>query len=566
MKEKQIQVREILFPVLFLVVTVCICIPGIVFLENSHEFLVSYVHVLPCLLIPAAAVFTVCLGAGWLVRKKKTLCEIYIDLIFGFSMGMYLQSNVLNSGLSQLDGTEIVWDYGSGEALLSIAVWIVCLALPHILRRVAGGFWRKISLYGSMLLIIMQTGSLVPLVLSTTPDISSSHALTKVNEFELSADRNTVVFVVDTLDAQWAEKYIIAEPAWEEKLTDFTYFNNVVSGGAPTVLGMPALLTGEVYDRADEYREFIRKANEGNELFADLRKADVTVRMYTLLKYLEGTDLDLIENAIRPEEEYRPADPVRFTRGLYKLTAFVGMPYQLKKYFVIYTGVLTNNAKLVNTSDEGYILDDPQFYMDFTDGEGIVPSEREAVFVLYHLKGAHGPYTMNENAESVAESTSSLKQQILGSMKIISEFISDMKEKGLYDRSTIIITADHGGVALYQNPAVFVKMTDEHHPLRTNAAPLTFRNLRATIAGSLLTDPGEGYGAGMFDVDEAAEVPVRQHTYAAVLHKKVFPDRQVSDSGWLRCWIGNPARNNDLIIPEEETQGEGVPVDRADSP
>ena len=188
------------------------------------------------------------------------------------------------------------------------------------------------------------------------------------------------------------------------------------------------------------------------------------------------------------------------------------------------------------------------------------------MFALYHLKGAHGPYTMNENAQAVPEGSVGLKQQIHGSMKIISEFISEMKEKDLYDRSTIIITADHGGVALYQNPAVFVKRADEHHPLQTNTAPLTFRNLRATIAASLIRDPGEGYGEGMFDVDEAAEVPARQHTYAAVLHKKVFPEQQVSESGWLSCLIGNPARDNSLIVPEEEAAGDAAPVDSAEGP
>ena len=557
MKENQLQVREILFPVLFLAVTVFICIPGIMFLTNSHEFLVKYIQALPCMLIPAAAVFAAGLGAGWLIRKKGTLCGVYIDLVFGFTMGMYIQSNILNSRLSQLDGTEMVWNDGSKMSLFSVAVWIACLALPHILRRLAEGAWRKICLYGSMLLIIMQTGSLVPLILSAPNDIGNSWALTKENEFELSANRNTVVFVVDTLDAQWAEKHVLSEPDLKEDLTDFTYFDNVVSGGAPTILGMPAMLTGEIYGKTNEYREFIREANERNPLFADLKKAGVTIRMYTLLKYLDGTDLSLIDNAIRPEEEYRPADPVQFAKSLYKLTAFIGMPYPLKKHFVVYTGVLTNNAKLVNTSDEGYVLDDPQFYRDFT-ARGITLSDRDAVFALYHLKGAHGPYTMDENAQGVPEGDSDLKKQIRGSMKIISEFIAEMKEKDLYDRSTIIITADHGGVALYQNPAVFVKAAGERHPFRTNSAPLTFRNLRATFAASLAAETGEEYGEGMFDVDEAAEVPARRHTYAAVLHKRVFPDQEVSDSGWLMCEVGNPARNNRLIVPEEEQPDSGT--------
>ena len=162
---------------------------------------------------------------------------------------------------------------------------------------------------------------------------------------------------------------------------------------------------------------------------------------------------------------------------------------------------------------------------------------------------------MNENAERVKKSKTSLKQQIDGAMKIISEYIDEMKEKGIYDCSTIIITADHGGEALYQNPAVFVKRRNEHHPFAVSSVPLTFRNLRATFAEGSIADYRDKYGPGMFDVEESEQTGLRRHTFDSILYKNVYPDQAVPDSGYMICEVGSPARDNDLLsweIPQSE--------------
>ena len=58
-----------------------------------------------------------------------------------------------------------------------------------------------------------------------------------------------------------------------------------------------------------------------------------------------------------------------------------------------------------------------------------------------------------------------------------------MKDKGVYDNSTVIITADHGGYGLYERPAVFVKMADTHNDvMQVNSDSVTFKNLYATMA------------------------------------------------------------------------------------
>ena len=128
---------------------------------------------------------------------------------------------------------------------------------------------------------------------------------------------------------------------------------------------------------------------------------------------------------------------------------------------------------------------------------------------------------------------------------MIFEYIDEMKRLGLYDNSTIIITADHGGVDLYQNPAVFIKRKNQTG-YAVNSAPVTFKNLRASFVEGIL-DNREAYGPSMFEVAEDADVGYRPHTFDSILYTNVFHDSEPIKGLYFQFQIGNPARNNDLI-------------------
>ena len=67
-------------------------------------------------------------------------------------------------------------------------------------------------------------------------------------------------------------------------------------------------------------------------------------------------------------------------------------------------------------------------------------------------------------------------KQIQGVFRYINEYMRQMKDKGVYDNSTVIITADHGGYGLYERPAVFVKMADTHNDvMQVNSDSVTFK-------------------------------------------------------------------------------------------
>ena len=100
--------------------------------------------------------------------------------------------------------------------------------------------------------------------------------------------------------------------------------------------------------------------------------------------------------------------------------------------------------------------------------------------------------------------------------------MDELKAKGLYDSSTIIITADHGGIDLYSNPAILVKERNANHDeMVVSDSKITFTNVNNTIASSTLKD-SSAYGENVFEV--GYKQMVRFHVAPNDLTENVFKD------------------------------------------
>ena len=529
----------------FFVITIFFYTPSGLFIGNIDEFPVDYIEAFPIIAVVAVAVGLFLAVVGLALRKNKRAFYLYVDLLFGITLAAYIQGNFLNGNLPQLDGREYDWNGNMKAIVTSTSVWILCLVIPHVVRACFQKIQPKIVIGGCGLLSAMQMVALIVMLIGTERTVDNTIAATKKDEFLLSSKKNVIVFVIDTLDAQWAENYIIDDPQYKDLLSDFTYYDNVVGGGAPTVLGMPALLTGQLYDLSQSLDEFYRSAYASSSLFKDLKESDFLVHLYTGQEIINHIDYEHIDNIFM--NTWGISSPARFAKLLFRFTAYYLSPYILKENLVFETSAFSSCYSLAD-QEQSYYFDDPQFFNDFKE-TGISVTEYHNVFVLYHLVGAHGPYTMNENAERVAES--SLEQQIHGSMRIIGDFIAEMKNKNLYENSTIIVVADHGGVSLYQNPALFVKFPNVRKEFSINSDPLTFSEVRATFVSDFLEDYEASYGKDLRDYSQEDLSDWRNLTADSILRLNIYPDEERSSLRYFRFLIGNPARDDSLVRPLE---------------
>jgi hypothetical protein len=82
--------------------------------------------------------------------------------------------------------------------------------------------------------------------------------------------------------------------------------------------------------------------------------------------------------------------------------------------------------------------------------EELIKDERQrpryGQYVWAHLYLPHGPYNLNRNCEY--QLNAGYTEQALCSIKLMHDFISELKREGKYDSAMIIFHADHGSVAV----------------------------------------------------------------------------------------------------------------------
>lgn len=507
-------------PTIFLIFTFAIYMPSSLFISNIDDFALDYIKIVPLIALVSVAVLVIVYIIGLIIPLKR-LFYSYVLLVFSLALGFYIQGNFLNPAFNSLNGKEIAWSEYKINGIISIIAWILVFVVPQVVYAIKENIMSLIVKWGSLFVTAMQLVSLVVLLLTTHKVVSNDFAVTKNGEFELSSKNNTIMFVVDTLDASWFEDMLLPNEEYKKSLKDFTYFDDAVAGGAPTVLGIPTLLTGKIdMDASRDTSEYYKDAYESSSLFADMQKSNCNVKLFTEFYYLDYCDKNSVDN-LKMEQKYVISSRRGFMECLYKFVSFYAMPQFLKQNFWLYSGEFNQYITLEDNTSNLYKLDDAQFYQDFKE-KGITTQNDKDTFVMYHLNGAHSPYVMDENAQAVPSDSIGVDSQIRGIFKIIKEYMDELKAKGIYDSSTIIITADHGGIDLYSNPAILVKERNANHDeMVVSDSKITFTNVNNTIASSTLK-ASSAYGENVFEVGD--KQMVRFHVAPNDLTENVFKD------------------------------------------
>lgn len=518
---------KMLFPAaLFLIVTYVVYTPSSLFLANINEFSISYRKVVP-LLAAMAFIFMAGIYVVSLCFLNEKNVIYYIALLFSIATGAYVQGNFLNPSFATLDGAEINWASYHKEVWISGCFWVLCFVVIFMLA-----FWQKEKLekgikYIAYFVSAVQMVSLAVLVVMNPLDGNVDRGFTKEDEFTVGSEENIILFVVDTLQTAALDEYLASEAYEEGRLDDFTFFENAVAGGAPTRAAMPLLLTGVEYDPAQTLDEYREEAWSETTLYDDLHENGYDVRFYSGLQYIAGFSDETVEN-YGVTGEHWIGDYIKFSRKLYTLVNFNLMPQILKEYFWLSTDELTEE---IEASDVGYMFDDVRFYQDM-QASGPLQVNYGKTFRLYHLTGVHAPYTMTENVEYAGENIQTSEQQVLqGIMKIIYRYLDEIKAAGVYEESTIIIMGDHGrhGEGNPEtNPAVLIKLPGETHTLARNSAPVHFRNVVATMAGTAIEDYS-AYGPSVYDITAESDVE-RLHTVDTNIRNRIVINEDYNES------------------------------------
>ena len=479
-----------------------------IFVANTMFFDYTVSQVMLTIGVSAVIVFAVLFGLSFLLKGR--LLNWYLSLLVGLSVGAYIQSVFMDSSVGVLDGTEVLWVDLATQAVIGLGVWGVILFIFFAVEQFSKKIWTYFVGFLCVLLCVMQLASSVGVFFISEIDEKSTIAPTREGEFDLSDKHNVIVLAVDSFDIIFAEEVMENSPEYFDEFDGFTWYKNTTPHYSRTFPSVAYLFTGDNTFYTNDYDTAMEKAWDNNGFFEDIKDAGYAIRVYAYQKYVNPDGeylLEYVDNykEIKPEINYP-----KLEKELMKLSLYRTAPVALKPFFE--TDTTAANSAYSVANNKALSLTDCNFYGRLKNEKLSTDNEtgEKGTFSYYLFRGCHAPYVFDENCLKTDEKVG-VKEATRGALTNISEYLKQLKDLGIYDSSTIIITSDHGVSGKYtelSDPRVvsmFYKPAGSKGELKESMSPQQLLNVRPTVLKEMGIDY-KAYGTPFDEVAEDADV------------------------------------------------------------
>ena len=400
-------------------------------------------------------------------------------VLLGLGVAALLQGNGLNADYGALNGQAIVWEDYTVYGLINTALWAGILFICLSLRQ-----WKRFGALCVVLpcLLAVGEGGWIAYRAAQAPTPQTETYLSQAGLYTVGTEENLLVLVLDSVDADQFAQALAEDPDLSRRLEGFTWYRNAMGLSDPTKYGLPALLTGQAYTQPVDYAGFIAAAYADTPLYTMLAGDVWDARFFTDSRYV-SLDAGVVDNLAR--EELAVNDPAGLTRDLLRLCAFRYAPHFLKPQLWMYSNVFLPYAQA--QGEPVYEVTDPAFDARLRE-EGL-EATTERAFRLIHLTGMHPPYTMDADCQYQAQGVTA-QEQMRGCLRLAEDYLEQLRALGVYDRSAVLILADHGTDTVHR-PLLLLKRPGDTGEMAVNDAPVSYADLPATYV-ALLTGAQAG--------------------------------------------------------------------------
>ena len=388
--------------------------------------------------------------------KKDKIYNIILTISFIIYFASYIQGNYLLKNLPPLDGTTIIWKGFLVQNIITISIWVI-LVLTYIITIKKYTFEKvlKASSKIALVIFIMLLVSSISTTLTTKKMFMKKYPIlvTEKNYANFSEDKNFIIFLVDAVDSRSFDTEL-SKSKYKDNFKDFTYYPDTTSYYLFTRDSIPIILTGIPNLNEKDYYEYYNNAFDKSPLFDELINKDYDVNIY---------DHELIWTTkkgrivLNTEEVSNSIKTVHFAKCNLKYVAYKYLPYFMKKHAHIER--MNFNYSKKTDYEQGYSWDNIDNYNRIINASVTKKPRKEFKFI--HTNGAHVPYNMDNELNRISEKNATYENEINSSIKLISSYIDLLRNNGLYDKSVIILMADHGyagGERIgRQNPILYIK-------------------------------------------------------------------------------------------------------------
>lgn len=421
---------------------------------------------------------------------QKICAKIWDRIVFFFFVlffALYIQGNFLNADYGVLNGKPIDWSLYPYEGLKSVVLFaiLIIMAIVVIIKLPVEKIKHVENIIAICFILLLAETLIVALIRYDGFEKKTDVVCTTENEWDYSKDDNFVVIILDSFDSRILSDILKSENAKKVKddLEDFIFIRDTASLFPMTDYSLLQIITGREYLCEDAYDSVCKDAYQESELLKGLNDHDYVASIYAVSAIPD--DPSFAANWY--QVKYGVDSHTKLLGYLYKLVGFRYLPQQLKQLCWFYPDDM-DCIKLVYCVDhEGNEKQVERYdwanYIFNSQIENINANEDKKTFHLYHLKGTHPLRDYNRDFEHCPEGVE-FDESALGCIYMLKKYTDTLKDRGVYDNTTILVLADHGE-SLYKNeenrfinsPIVLYKGRNEHGEMKTDDTSCSFSNL-----------------------------------------------------------------------------------------
>lgn len=477
-----------------------IYIPSDSFINNIDDLTFAYQDFIFVMLIPFFITIAIIEIAALLLNKK--FLNLYLSLLAGLTLCIFLQFTFFNSRLGLLDGVEMNWNEHTTYSVITLIVLLIFLAAPFIIQGLVNKVWQKAVKKIPVFVGLVELISLIILAVSSEGKMFEHDlfSLSGKEQYKVSENGNIITIVLDATDNHYIKEALEKRPEVFDGYEDFTLYTNTCSVFDSTFQSFTQIFSGyselPTYG-VDEWNHDAWSTEQSKEFFKRFHDANYKMNFFIDanwdLSLLEGR----VDNIKAAEFKNTWNSQIGVINDFNRLTAYRTMPFIFKRFFDV--DDLNINGNFVSG-------DRFDFYNEYfrigTDTMELADSDRN-YFIVEHIWGAHTPYDKKNSLDTT--------EYVLD---IAGQYIDNLKKLGVYDNSTIIIMADHGSHDVHaypdSTPLFMIKEANRHSDKMTlNSAPIYYTDLMSTyLVNAGLYDEQkdrELFGSSIYDFKEGQQ-------------------------------------------------------------